>query len=102
VTRSRARVALMIRSHPPPHAGCPRGDPGPLPVLTLSPASQAPIFDGGFDPEAYAPGRGLQPSISTGVLDFMLASAPRTFIIFYFCRPNFLAPKVRPCFHRDP
>src|SRR5207302_9144579 len=23
-----------IRSHPPPHAGCPRGDPGPLPVLT--------------------------------------------------------------------
>jgi hypothetical protein len=24
----------MIRSLPPPHAGCPRGDPGPLPVLT--------------------------------------------------------------------
>src|SRR5229473_2514358 len=24
----------MILSHPPPHAGCPRGDPGPLPVLT--------------------------------------------------------------------
>ena len=23
----------MTRSHPPPHAGCPRGDPGPLPVL---------------------------------------------------------------------
>src|SRR5437660_7697361 len=23
----------LIRSHPPPHAGCPRGDPGPLPVL---------------------------------------------------------------------
>src|SRR5712691_5581755 len=23
----------MIRSQPPPHAGCPRGDPGPLPVL---------------------------------------------------------------------
>src|SRR5437867_2733723 len=22
------------RSHPPPHAGCPRGDPGPLSVLT--------------------------------------------------------------------
>ena len=24
------------RSLPPPHAGCPRGDPGPLPVLHLS------------------------------------------------------------------
>src|SRR5216110_3311419 len=24
----------MIRSLPPPHAGCPRGDPGPLAVLT--------------------------------------------------------------------
>ncbi len=24
----------VTRSHPPPHAGCPRGDPGPLPVLT--------------------------------------------------------------------
>src|SRR5258707_12692834 len=24
----------MILSHPPPHAGCPRGDPGPLAVLT--------------------------------------------------------------------
>ena len=24
----------MARSQPPPHAGCPRGDPGPLPVLT--------------------------------------------------------------------
>ena len=24
------------RSLPPPHAGCPRGDPGPLPVLYLS------------------------------------------------------------------
>jgi hypothetical protein len=24
----------LIRSHPPPHAGCPRGDPGPLAVLT--------------------------------------------------------------------
>jgi len=23
-------------SHPPPHAGCPRGDPGPLSVLTSS------------------------------------------------------------------
>src|SRR5712692_4495515 len=27
---------LLIRSHPPPRAGCPRGDPGPLPVLALS------------------------------------------------------------------
>src|SRR5947207_380741 len=27
----------MIRSHPPPHAGCPRGDPGPLAVLTHHP-----------------------------------------------------------------
>src|SRR5947208_3011919 len=26
---------FLIRSHPPPHAGCPRGHPGPLPVLTL-------------------------------------------------------------------
>jgi error-prone DNA polymerase len=24
----------LTRSHPPPHAGCPRGDSGPLPVLT--------------------------------------------------------------------
>src|SRR2546422_11477898 len=24
----------MIRSHPPPQAGCPLGDPGPLAVLT--------------------------------------------------------------------
>jgi len=30
-------IARMVtRSHPPPHAGCPRGDPGPLPVLTSS------------------------------------------------------------------
>src|SRR5712692_10008075 len=28
-------LILMIRSHPPPRAGCPRGDSGPLPVLTL-------------------------------------------------------------------
>jgi len=27
-------VWRLTRSHPPPHAGCPRGDPGPLPVLT--------------------------------------------------------------------
>src|SRR6266852_3401553 len=27
-------AAEVNRSHPPPHAGCPRGDPGPLPVLT--------------------------------------------------------------------
>jgi hypothetical protein len=27
------RVACWIPSHPPPHAGCPRGDPGPLGVL---------------------------------------------------------------------
>src|SRR6266480_1928039 len=26
----------MTRPPPPPHAGCPRGDPGPLPVLTQS------------------------------------------------------------------
>jgi LmbE family N-acetylglucosaminyl deacetylase len=29
----RARSSACGRSHPPPHAGCPRGDPGPLPVL---------------------------------------------------------------------
>src|SRR5437764_8352537 len=29
-------VECWIRSLPPPHAGCPRGDAGPLPVLTLS------------------------------------------------------------------
>jgi len=28
------RVERVTRSLPPPHAGCPRGDPGPLPVLT--------------------------------------------------------------------
>ena len=28
---------IETRSHPPPRAGCPRGDPGPLPVLTSSP-----------------------------------------------------------------
>ncbi len=28
------------RSPPPPHAGCPRGDPGPLPVLTSSVAKR--------------------------------------------------------------
>jgi WD40 repeat protein len=27
---------IETRSHPPPHAGCPRGDPGPLAVLTAS------------------------------------------------------------------
>src|SRR5437763_9351821 len=27
-------AGVVTRSHPPPHAGCPRGDPGPLPVLT--------------------------------------------------------------------
>src|SRR5262249_12267932 len=30
----------------------------------------------GFDPGAYAPGRGPQPSISAGVEDFMLSPAP--------------------------
>ena len=30
---------MRIRSLPPPHAGCPRGDPGPLPVRYLFPAS---------------------------------------------------------------
>src|SRR5438045_787561 len=29
-------VEQLIRSHPPPHAGCPRGDPAPLAVLTRS------------------------------------------------------------------
>ncbi len=29
-----ACFSTVTRSHPPPHAGCPRGDPGPLPVLT--------------------------------------------------------------------
>src|SRR6266404_254572 len=29
-------IASPTRSHPPPHAGCPRGDPGPLPVLYSS------------------------------------------------------------------
>ena len=28
----------LIRSHPQPHAGCPRGDPGPLAVLTHWPS----------------------------------------------------------------
>src|SRR6266852_873338 len=33
----------MIPSHPPPHAGCPRGDPGPLRVLTrLTPHALSP------------------------------------------------------------
>ena len=36
-------AAAVTRSHPPPHAGCPRGDPGPLPVLTsLKSQSTAP------------------------------------------------------------
>src|SRR2546421_5724123 len=36
-TDSKNRVCQDVtRSHPPPHAGCPRGDPGPLPVLTSS------------------------------------------------------------------
>src|SRR5258707_8852670 len=30
------QVEHSIRSHPPLHAGCPRGDPEPLPVLTRS------------------------------------------------------------------
>jgi len=29
-------VESLTRSHPPPHAGCPRGDPGPLPVRCRS------------------------------------------------------------------
>src|SRR6266404_1653613 len=29
-------IASPTRSHPPPHAGCPRGDSGPLPVLYYS------------------------------------------------------------------
>src|SRR6267142_5627010 len=33
-TGSNNSTGATIRSHPPPHAGCPRGDPGPLPVLT--------------------------------------------------------------------
>ena len=31
---SNTQVEFMIGSHPPPHAGCSRGDPGPLAVLT--------------------------------------------------------------------
>ena len=30
----KTQVEFMIGSHPPPHAGCSRGDPGPLAVLT--------------------------------------------------------------------
>src|SRR6267142_5612907 len=32
-TGSNNSTGATIRSHPPPHAGCPRGDPGPLAVL---------------------------------------------------------------------
>src|SRR5438105_9247158 len=34
-------VSSLIPSHPPPHAGCPRGDPGPLWVLTPAPLSRS-------------------------------------------------------------
>jgi len=34
-------AADVTRSHPPPHAGCPPGDPGPLPVLTSLNKSQS-------------------------------------------------------------
>ncbi len=38
LTRLRSRpLRGLTRSHPPPHAGCPRGDPGPLAVLTSLP-----------------------------------------------------------------
>jgi len=34
---ARIEIARMVtRSHPPPQAGCPLGDPGPLPVLMTS------------------------------------------------------------------
>src|SRR5207248_9877994 len=32
---------IETRSLPPPHAGCPRGDPGSLPVLTPLPLSSS-------------------------------------------------------------
>jgi hypothetical protein len=31
---SDSQLEIVIRSQPPPHARCPRGDPGPLSVLT--------------------------------------------------------------------
>ena len=31
---------VMTRSLPPPHAGCPHGDPGPLPVLNCRPTTE--------------------------------------------------------------
>ena len=34
---------VLGRSHPPPHAGCPRGDPGPLPVLMWSTLCETPL-----------------------------------------------------------
>src|SRR5437016_561832 len=36
-----ARASRRIRSHPPPQAGCPLGDPGPLAVLTRFVALQS-------------------------------------------------------------
>src|SRR2546429_4561877 len=36
IWQSQFSQSAATRSHPPPHAGCPRGDPGPLPVLTPS------------------------------------------------------------------
>src|SRR5256884_6745390 len=37
IWQSQFSQSAATRSHPPPHAGCPRGDPGPLSVLTSSP-----------------------------------------------------------------
>jgi len=34
----------MIRSHPPPQAGCPLRDPGPLAVLTLERSTEVSIL----------------------------------------------------------
>src|SRR5438128_8128262 len=42
---ARIKIARIVtRSHPPPHAGCPRGDPGPLPVLTSKRDQSAKTF----------------------------------------------------------
>ena len=38
------------------------------------------------------------PTLMRGRLNALPGGAA---LISYFCRPKFLAPKVRPCFHRD-
>src|SRR5229473_8193568 len=44
------QVEHSIRSLPPPHAGCPRGDPGPLPVSD-SITSNTDRAEGAAEPE---------------------------------------------------